>query len=282
MQLAQVRYKGRKRVGVVAGQEIQLLPRRKQGGMSLADILHSKNPTRTVHKLLSKSKTVDLNRIEFLPPIHQQEVWAAGVTYQRSESARKEESQGAAPFYHAVYQAPRPELFFKATPHRVAGHMQPIRIRTDSDWNVPEPELTLVLSPALAIVGYTIGNDVSSRSIEGENPLYLPQAKCYQSSCSLGPWITLADEAIHPEELGIRLQIIRDGVSVYDGHTSTKLMARKFADLVSWLGRNNSFPHGCFLMTGTGIVPDNGFTLQQHDVVEIEIENLGKLVNYVG
>lgn len=282
MQLAQVRYKDRKRVGVVTGHELQLLPRRKQGGLRLSEILHSKNPAKTVQKLLGKSKTVEQSAVAWLPPINQQEVWAAGVTYKRSETARKEESKGAARFYNAVYKADRPELFFKANPHRVVGHQQPIHIRSDSDWNVPEPEMTLVLNPDLAIVGYTIGNDVSSRSIEGENPLYLPQAKTYLGSCALGPLITLAEEALDPSQLNIRLLVIRDGKTMFDGTTSTNMMARTITDLVGWLGRDNRFPKGCFLLTGTGIVPDQGFTLASGDVVEIEIERLGKLVNVVG
>lgn len=282
MQLAQVRYKDRKRVGVVTGHELQLLPRRKQGGLRLSEILHSKNPVKTVQKLLGKSKTVEQSAVAWLPPINQQEVWAAGVTYKRSETARKEESKGAARFYNAVYKADRPELFFKANPHRVVGHQQPIHIRSDSDWNVPEPEMTLVLNPDLAIVGYTIGNDVSSRSIEGENPLYLPQAKTYLGSCALGPLITLAEEALDPSQLNIRLLVIRDGKTMFDGTTSTNMMARTITDLVGWLGRDNRFPKGCFLLTGTGIVPDQGFTLASGDVVEIEIERLGKLVNVVG
>lgn len=281
MQLAQVRHKGRKRVGVVTGNELQLLPRRKQGGMRLCDILHSSNPRKTVQKLLAKSKTVEVGKVEWLPPINKQEVWAAGVTYKRSETARKEESKGAARFYNAVYKADRPELFFKANPHRVVGHQQPIRIRTDSTWNVPEPELTLVLNPTLEIVGYTIGNDVSSRSIEGENPLYLPQAKTYLGSCALGPTITLVGDDITPESWNITVQITREGKVVFKGDTAISKMARTLTDLIGWLGRENAFPNGCFLLTGTGVVPNNDFTLMPDDVVDIEIDQLGKLTNVV-
>lgn len=281
MQLAQVRFNGRRRVGVLSGDELQLLPRPKQDGLKLHEILYSKNPAKTVRKLLSKSKGVNLSKVEWLAPINQQEVWAAGVTYQKSEAARKQESKGAAKFYNDVYDAERPELFFKATPHRVVGHQQAIRIRQDSTWNVPEPELTLVLNPHHELVGYTIGNDVSSRSIEGENPLYLPQAKTYLGCCALGPVITLADESLEPTKWGIRLSILRDGKSVYEGETSVSKMKRDLHDLIQWLGRDNAFPNGCFLLTGTGIVPGKTFTLQPGDLVEIEIDQLGKLTNVV-
>ena len=281
MQLALVRYKGRKRVGVLTGNELQLLPRPKQDGLRLHEILHSKNPTKAVHKLLSKSKTVNTNEVEWLPPIYRQEVWAAGVTYQRSQTARKEESKGAGRYYDLVYKADRPELFFKANPHRVVGHHQAIRIRGDSNWNIPEPELTLVLNPDLNIVGYTIGNDVSSRSIEGENPLYLPQAKTYLGSCALGPVITLAEEAINPKNWNINLNVIRDGNVIYEGVTAVSKMARELTDLVNWLGRENQFPDGCFFLTGTGVVPDKDFTLLPGDIVNIEIDQLGKLTNIV-
>lgn len=281
MQLAQVRFNGRKRVGVLSGDELQLLPRPKQGGLKLQDILHSKNPAKTVRKLLSKSKGVNLSKVEWLPPIGRQEVWAAGVTYLKSESARKQESKGAAKFYNDVYSADRPEIFFKATPHRVVGHQQAIRIRQDSTWNVPEPELTLVLNPQHELVGYTIGNDVSSRSIEGENPLYLPQAKTYVGCCALGPVITLADESLDPRSWGIRLNIVRDGKSVYAGDTTVSKMKRELNELIQWLGRDNAFPNGCFLLTGTGVVPGKTFTLQPGDVVEIEIDQLGTLTNVV-
>jgi 2-dehydro-3-deoxy-D-arabinonate dehydratase len=213
-----------------------------------------------------------------LAPIDCQEVWAAGVTYKRSKTARMEESQSAATLYDRVYASERPELFFKATPHRVAGPNQPLRIRRDSKWNVPEPELTLVLSSRMKLVGLTIGNDMSSRDIEGENPLYLPQAKCYDACCGLGPWITLGEPTI-PLELGIRLAVRRAGRIVFEGSSSTAQMARSLEELIGWLGRDNSFPNGVFLLTGTGVVPDNDFTLLAADVVEISIDGLGTLVN---
>ncbi|HMO36594.1 MAG TPA: fumarylacetoacetate hydrolase family protein [Gemmatales bacterium] len=281
MQLAQVRYNGRKRVGVVSGDELQLLPRPRQGGQRLHEILHGKNPLRVVKKLLKKSKSVNQKDVSWLPPIYRQEVWAAGVTYKRSMTGRKQESKGAAKFYDDVYKAERPEIFFKATPHRVVGHQQAIRIRGDSDWNVPEPELTLVLNPDLQLIGYTIGNDVSSRSIEGENPLYLPQAKNYLQCAAIGPVITLADDGMQPSAWNVKLDIFRLGKNVFTGSTSVGGMARTLGDLVSWLGRDNAFPDGCFFMTGTGIVPEKEFTLLPGDMVEIEIDGLGKLVNPV-
>jgi 2-dehydro-3-deoxy-D-arabinonate dehydratase len=281
MQLALVRYKGRKRVGVVSGDELQLLPRPRQGGERLHDILHGKNPHKTVQKLLKRSKTVYQSEVTWLAPIYRQEVWAAGVTYKRSMAGRKQESKGAAKFYDDVYKAERPEIFFKATPHRVVGHQQAIRIRADSDWNVPEPELTLVLNPDLKLVGYTIGNDVSSRSIEGENPLYLPQAKNYLACAAIGPVITLAEEGLDPTTWKVQLDIIREGKNVFTGGTSVGEMVRTLHDLISWLGRDNAFPNGCFFMTGTGIVPEKEFTLEPGDVVEIAIDGIGKLINSV-
>ncbi|MGE0758538.1 MAG: fumarylacetoacetate hydrolase family protein, partial [Pirellulaceae bacterium] len=176
---------------------------------------------------------------------------------------------------------PRPELFLKATPHRVAGPRQPLRIRVDATWNVPEPELTLVLNSRLKLVGFTVGNDMSSRDIEGDNPLYLPQAKVYNQCCGLGPWITLAQAMPPPEQIGIHLAIRRGGATVFAGDTSVAQMARTFEDLISWLGRDNSFPQGAFLLTGTGIVPDSDFTLHAGDTVDISIDGIGTLSNPV-
>jgi 2-dehydro-3-deoxy-D-arabinonate dehydratase len=219
---------------------------------------------------------------EVLAPICAQEVWAAGVTYFRSRTARMEEAKeaGGDDFYDRVYVAARPELFFKATPHRVAGHLHPVRIRRDSRWNVPEPELALALNPAGKIIGYTIGNDMSSRDIEGENPLYLPQAKIYAQSCALGPGILITDEPL-PGETEIRLEILRAGEEVYNGQTQLSAMKRTPQELVEYLFRDNSFPQGCFLLTGTGIVPPDSFTLQAGDEVRITIEPIGTLINRV-
>ncbi len=192
-----------------------------------------------------------------------------------------EESTASANCYDRVYSSPRPELFFKATPHRVVGSGTPIRIRQDSHWTVPEPELTLVLNSKLHLVGFTIGNDVSSRDIEGENPLYLPQAKVYSHCCSLGPCITLLDSMPPRSQIGIRLRVMRDRQCVYEGHTNVGQMVRSFEDLIDWLSRDNTFPQGVFLLTGTGIVPEPSFTLQPDDQVDIEIDGIGCLSNSV-
>jgi 2-dehydro-3-deoxy-D-arabinonate dehydratase len=219
---------------------------------------------------------------DLLAPVEHQEIWASGVTYFRSRVARMEESKdaGGGDFYDRVYSAERPELFFKSTPHRVVGSGQTVRIRKDSKWNVPEPELTLLVSPMGKIIGYTIGNDMSSRDIEGENPLYLPQAKLYDRSCALGPAILVSREA-PPPETAIRIQIQRGGVSVFTGATSLAEMKRRPETLVEYLFRDNSFPNGCFLLTGTGVVPPDAFTLQSGDEISITIDSIGTLKNTV-
>jgi len=208
------------------------------------------------------------------------EVWAAGVTYKQSEQARMEES-GTPDIYAKVYAAKRPELFFKATPHRVAGPDAPIVVRTDSTWDVPEPELVLAVNAHAEIIGYTIGNDVSSRSIEGENPLYLPQAKVYAGCCGLGPGITPAWEVSDPYNLTIHLAIERNGQVYWEGETSTRELKRRFDELVTYLFLENDFPDGVFLFTGTALVPERQFTLEPGDVVQIDIDQLGTLRNPV-
>jgi len=215
-------------------------------------------------------------------PIGQQEVWAAGVTYYRSRIARMEESHaaGGGSFYDRVYGAERPELFFKATPQRVVGPDQPVRILSDSRWNVPEPELTLVINPSGIIIGYTVGNDVSSRDIEGENPLYLPQAKIYDQCCALGPCILLRNGPLD-RSTEIHLEIRRAGAAAFTGQTSLTQLKRSPESLVDYLFRERSFPNGCFLLTGTGIVPDEGFTLKAADEIRISIGGIGTLVNSV-
>ncbi len=248
---------------------------------TLADLLEADDVRQAVESLRRRSERLPLASVTILAPIDRQEVWAAGVTYKRSKVARMEESQGAARFYDLVYEAARPELFFKASPHRVAGIGQPLRIRADAKWNVPEPELTLVLNSRMQLVAFTVGNDMSSRDIEGENPLYLPQAKVYNACCGLGPWITLADAMPPREEIGIQLTVRRGGKPAFQGETSIEQMARTFEDLIGWLGRDNSFPHGVFLLTGTGIVPKDDFTLEPGDVVEITIDGIGTLSNPV-
>jgi 2-dehydro-3-deoxy-D-arabinonate dehydratase len=217
-----------------------------------------------------------------LAPIGRQEVWAAGVTYFRSRTARMEEakSAGGGDFYDRVYAADRPELFFKSTPHRVAGPNQKVRIRRDSKWNVPEPELALVVNSLGQIIGYTIGNDMSSRDIEGENPLYLPQAKVYSQSCGLGPGILISPQPL-PPETEIHLEIIRADATEFHGQTRLSELKRTPEELVEYLFRDNAFPYGCFLLTGTGVVPPDEFTLAVGDEIRITIEPIGTLVNHV-
>src|SRR5688572_12489452 len=217
---------------------------------TLADFLHAAAPAEAIQQAVDPSRTtVPLEQARLMAPVDQQEIWAAGVTYKRSQEARERESEGAAQFYDKVYSAARPELFFKAPPYRVAAPGGIVHIRRDSKWSVPEPELALVLSPALELVGFTIGNDMSARDIEGENPLYLPQAKMYDHSCAVGPVITLADAMPAPEATAIRLVIERGGKTVFDGSTKVSAMKRSFADLIDWLGREMSFPTGAILLT---------------------------------
>lgn len=217
-----------------------------------------------------------------LAPIGNQEVWASGVTYMRSREARMEESKdaGGGDFYAKVYEAERPELFFKSPSYRVVGPKQGVRIRKDSKWNVPEPELTLFMSSEGTIEGYTIGNDMSSRDIEGENPLYLPQAKCYNGAAAIGPCLYVAEAPINPDAL-ITLEIYREQEKMFSGEISINRMKRKHQELVDYLFKELSFPYGAFLMTGTGIVPPDSFTLQPGDEIRISIENIGTLVNTV-
>lgn len=220
--------------------------------------------------------------LKLLAPISQQEVWASGVTYLRSRDARMEESKdaGGGSFYDKVYAAERPEIFFKSTAHRVVATGEKVRIRKDSSWNVPEPELTLFINSAGKITGYTIGNDMSSRSIEGENPLYLPQAKSYDGSAALGPCIYFPEQAL-PSDSEIHIEILRKGATVFVGSIAINRMKRQHSELAEFLYRECSFPFGCFLMTGTGIVPPNEFTLESGDQISITIDHIGKLVNEV-
>jgi len=220
--------------------------------------------------------------LDLLPPIGNQEVWAAGVTYFRSRTARMEESRdaGGGDFYDRVYSAERPELFFKATARRVVGPGAFVRVRQDSKWSVPEPELALVVNARGAIVGYTVGNDMSARDIEGENPLYLPQAKVYTESCALGPGVLVSAEPL-PPETPIELSVTRDGAERFGARTSLAEMRRTPAELVDFLFRENSFPDGCILLTGTGIVPPDEFTLRSGDRIRITIPPIGALENTV-
>ena len=248
------------------------------------ELLRQEDLYATCKRFLADAREVSASFSEdsILAPIVSQEVWAAGVTYFRSRSARMEESKeaGGGSFYDRVYQAARPELFFKANARRVVGHMQEVRIRGDASWSVPEPELTLLISPGGKITGYTIGNDMSSRDIEGENPLYLPQAKVYDGSCALGPCIYLAAQPI-ARETKIDIVITRDQREAFSGSVALTELKRELDSLVEYLYRDNSFPDGCFLMTGTGIVPPDSFKLQSRDQISITIEGIGTLTNTV-
>jgi 2-dehydro-3-deoxy-D-arabinonate dehydratase len=286
MQLCKVqRPGGAVAVGALEGTAVRLFNLSAPAGpRTLSDVLHADSPAALAQSLLAASReAVPAESVKFLPPLDAQEVWAAGVTYVRSKDARERESAptGGARFYDLVYTAERPELFFKATPRRVVGPGEPVRIRADAHWSVPEPELALVVSPALRVVGYTVGNDMSSRDIEGENPLYLPQAKVYDGACALGPAVTLAGALPPRDQVAIRLTITRAGTVVFEGATTLAAMKRSFEELVSWLGRENSFPDGAVLLTGTGVVPPDDFTLASGDEIGIDITGIGRLSNRV-
>jgi 2-dehydro-3-deoxy-D-arabinonate dehydratase len=245
------------------------------------DLLYSKLEQSTKHRHPNPEAK---NFIEsgILAPIQSQEIWACGVTYYRSKVGRQEESAnaGGGDFYGRVYEAERPEIFFKATAYRTVGHGEKVAIRKDSTWDVPEPELTLAVTSSGKIIGYTVGNDMSSRSIEGENPLYLPQAKTYDGSAAVGPCIYVTEEPLPPDTL-ITMQILREGKVVFEGEVGIDQIKRKFQDLVSYLYRETSFPYGCLVMTGTGIVPSSDFTLKKEDEIRISIDHIGTLVNTV-
>ncbi|MDB5311440.1 MAG: Fumarylacetoacetate hydrolase family protein [Gemmataceae bacterium] len=267
---------------VEAGQVFVLDLYRRPNISTLADLLALPDPIEAAREMIDvATPPVPVAGQTFLAPVDRQEIWAAGVTYKRSKIAREEESRGAAQFYDKVYSADRPELFMKATPERVVGPGQPVRVRADSKWSVPEPELALVISPALKIVGYTVGNDMSARDIEGENPLYLPQAKIYKQSCAVGPLITPAAKMPPLAGVEIHLTIRRGGKVAFDGSTTLAQMARTPESLVDWLGRDNEFPTGAILLTGTGIVPPDEFTLAPGDDVSINIGGIGTLNNPV-
>lgn len=251
---------------------------------SFDDIVNSDNLADTLSQLWPLGVETDINKCTILAPIgSQQELWACGVTYLRSKVGRQEESKeaGGGDFYEKVYHADRPEVFFKANPSRVVGPKDKVRIRKDSTWDVPEPELTLVVNSKGQITGYTIGNDMSSRSIEGENPLYLPQAKTYDACAALGPCISV----INPfsfDDTTIQLTINRAGQTTFDDTILLSQMKRTPEELVKYVCMECSFPHGCIVMTGTGIVPPNTFTLQSGDVIKIRIMGIGVLENEVG
>jgi len=248
----------------------------------LSRLLESKRPATEVMALLHPGlRRYALTDIRLRAPVDRQEVWAAGVTYLRSKTARMEESDFSATAYDRVYEAERPELFFKSLPEKVAATAEWVGIRRDARWSVPEPELALVLNSRVKVVGYTIGNDMSSRDIEGANLLYLPQAKIYERSCALGPWITLEEKEENARKWQIRLTITRNGTVPFKGETSANQIKRGFQELADFLFRCQTFSQGAVLLTGTGIVPPDDFTLQKGDLIEIEIGGIGMLRNYV-
>ena len=252
------------------------------GILSLQSLLEAEDPL----EVLARSSQAMLPRfsleeVRLCAPVDEQEVWAAGVTYSRSKVARMEESDFSANAYDRVYEAERPELFFKALGRKVADPNEPVGIRRDARWNVPEPELALVLNSRGKIAGYTVGNDMSSRDIEGVNLLYLPQAKIYDRSCALGPWICLGATEAEARQWPIRIRIERESQVVYTGETSAGRMKRRFEELAEYLFRSQTFPHGAVLLTGTGIIPPDTFSLQPGDVVKIEILGIGLLRNHV-
>lgn len=269
-------------VGEVVGDQFRRFANSTPEAVTMASLFELPNVYSRCQELAATASDVmPLESVQLLPPIDQQEVWAAGVTYTRSKAARMEESESSASCYDRVYVSPRPELFLKATPHRVVGPLGVLRIRADAQWNVPEPELTLVMNSRMEWVGATIGNDMSSRDIEGDNPLYLPQAKVYDACCGLGPWVTLKEALPARREIEIELEIERQNAVVFAGSTDIGQMARGFEELIHWLGREQTFPNGVLLMTGTGVVPSSDFTLQRGDRVSISISGIGTLKNTI-
>lgn len=252
------------------------------GVHGMTAILESADPLGEVRALAGKNlPRVPLAGVRLCAPVERQEVWAAGVTYLRSKQARMEESEFSATAYDRVYAAERPEIFFKAQPEKVAATGELVGIRSDARWSIPEPELALVLNSRGQVIGHTIGNDMSSRDIEGENLLYLPQAKTYHRSCALGPWITLGTPEAAAREWVIKIEIQRAGQRMFAGETSVGRIKRSFAELAGFLFRCQVFPHGAVLLTGTGVVPPDEFTLQAKDEIVIEISGIGRLQNTV-
>lgn len=272
---------GEIRLAVVEDKTVRLLDLEQVDNCrNLSELIHAPDPAGLAKFLIDQNiDPVPTSEVTFLAPMDRQEVWAAGVTYKRSQIARMEESESGKSHYDKVYTAPRPEIFFKATPNRVSGPGQPLRIRRDTTWTVPEPELALCLTPEMKLAGFTVGNDMSARDIEGENPLYLPQAKVYRECCGLGPCILLADKPLDRDATKIRLTIERGRQKVFQGETNVGQMARTFDDLIGWLGRDNVFPNGAILLTGTGVVPPDDFSLAPGDIVSIDIAGIGVLTN---
>lgn len=270
----------RPRVGLLESDTVRDLS--KAGISSLAALLESPDLTGVVRGLAAANlPRHPLGTVRLLAPVDRQEVWAAGVTYLRSKKARMEESDFSATAYDRVYEAPRPEIFFKSMPAKVSGPGGIVGIREDARWNVPEPELALVFNSRMELVGYTVGNDMSSRDIEGENLLYLPQAKMYRASCALGPCLRIGASEQEARSWSIGVRIERGGAEVFRGETSIDQIKRGFDELRGWLGRSQEFPEGAILLTGTGVVPGNEFTLAAGDVVTIHVSGIGELRNTV-
>jgi 2-dehydro-3-deoxy-D-arabinonate dehydratase len=269
------------RIGLV-GDDAHVTDLTPAGITTLSHVLESADPVAVLNGVDRQTlPRLALAGVMLRPPIERQEVWAAGVTYLRSKTARMEESDFSATAYDRVYDAERPEIFFKAIAEKVVPTGEAVGIRRDAKWNVPEPELALVINSRGQIVGCSIGNDMSSRDIEGENLLYLPQAKVYDRSCALGPWICLGVKEADVRDWTVRSTIVRGGAPVFSGETRLGNIKRSFDELAGYLCRSQSFPHGAVLLTGTGIVPPDDFTLHEHDVVEIEITPIGVLRNSV-
>jgi 2-dehydro-3-deoxy-D-arabinonate dehydratase len=272
---------GQVRVGLMMD-GVTVLDLTAAGILRLETVLEQHDPRRFLEKLAGNTITAHiLARVKLLTPVEAQEVWAAGVTYVRSKKARMAESDFSANAYDKVYDAVRPEIFFKSLPEKVVSPGEAVGIRKDARWNVPEPELALVINSRGKIVGCTIGNDMSSRDIEGENLLYLPQAKVYHRSCAVGPWIVVGASESEARQWKIEMQVRRNGGTVFEGETSADQIKRPFDELAGFLYRSQSFPHGAVLLTGTGIVPPDNFTLQPHDTVRIGISGIGTLENPV-
>lgn len=272
---------GATRIGLIA-EDSTLFDLTDVGVSEMFPVLEADNPVSELQELTKKNlPQLALSEVKLLAPVERQEVWAAGVTYLRSKTARMEESDFSATAYDKVYAAERPEIFFKSLPEKVVATGEPVGIRRDARWNVPEPELALVLNSRGKIVGHTIGNDMSSRDIEGENLLYLPQAKTYHRSCALGPWITLGTAEPAAREWKIKIEIRRNGQPVFSGETSVGQIKRGFEELAGFLFRCQVFPHGAILLTGTGVIPPDNFTLQEQDIIDIEISGIGLLQNSV-
>src|SRR2546429_1266606 len=277
---------GRPRLGLVRGESV--LDLSAGWSSSMTGALNSEE-LQDAHRTASQVKayaqadlpSFGITDVRLLAPIEREEVWAAGVTYLRSKKARMKESDFSGTAYDRVYDAERPELFFKSLPEKVVGLGEPVGIRKDARWNVPEPELALVINSRGKIVGYTVGNDMSSRDIEGENLLYLPQAKVYHRSCAIGPWMVVGANEGEARNWKIQMEIRRNGQPVFESETSVGQIKRPFEELVAFLFRSQNFPHGAVLLTGTGIVPPDSFTLQPQDTVRISISGIGTLENPV-